>query len=72
MSKSSKRKAFVEPILKKKGWSKEQWAKASGRGKGHEYHTIDNYLNGTTKKLNVRTKKDLADSLGVELDSLPE
>jgi hypothetical protein len=63
---SSIRGAFVTPILSSKGWSIQDWAINSGV----DFHTANDFLKGTTKAYNS-TRKKLADSLGVDVSTLP-
>jgi hypothetical protein len=61
------RKAFITPILEKKGFSVHDWAT-----KAHvDFHTANNYLKGKTKPFPATLKK-LADALGVEIARLPD
>jgi len=61
------RRAFVVPILNRKGWSSVDWANTSGL----DFHTVNDYLKGARKPY-PSTRKKLADSLGVAVDELPE
>jgi hypothetical protein len=57
---------FVRPILVAKGWSILDWASESNV----DFHTANNYLNGRTKPY-ASTRRKLADSLGVNVGTLP-
>jgi lambda repressor-like predicted transcriptional regulator len=61
------RKAFIKPILEKKGFSVNDWASKADV----DFHTADNYLKGKTNPYPATLKK-LADALGVEITQLPE
>ena len=63
----NKRELFVNPVLDKKGWSLLNWAQASNV----DFHTVQNYLSGKTKSYKS-TRKQLAESLGVDVQNLPE
>jgi lambda repressor-like predicted transcriptional regulator len=60
------RKAFVMPILEKKGWSVHDWAREAKV----DFHTANDYLNGKTTPYR-HTRKKLADALGTEVGKLP-
>jgi hypothetical protein len=60
------RAAFVMPILEKKGWSILDWANKSDV----DFHTANDYLKGRTNPYRS-TRKELAASLGVDVDKLP-
>lgn len=62
-----RRKSFVMPVLQAKGWSIHDWAINSGV----DFHTANDYLNGKTKPYSS-TRKKLAESLGIEVQDLPE
>ncbi|HTF25208.1 MAG TPA: helix-turn-helix transcriptional regulator [Candidatus Limnocylindria bacterium] len=55
---SSTREAFIKPILEKKGFSVQEWARKANV----DFHTADNYLKGETKPY-PDTLKKLADAL---------
>jgi|SRR5579863_2635899 len=61
------RKAFLKPLLKTNGFSIHGWARAAKV----DFHTANDYLNGKTKP-NPDTRKQLADALGVKVETLPE
>jgi hypothetical protein len=60
------RAAFVKPLLAEKGWSPLDWANAASV----DFHTVNDYLKGTTKPYSS-TRKKLADSLGVHVQDMP-
>jgi hypothetical protein len=60
------RQAFVTPRLEKKGWSPLDWANHATV----DFHTANDYLNGTTKPYNS-TRSKLANALGVDIEKLP-
>lgn len=62
-----KRKAILEPILKKKGFSTSGWATEAGV----DFHTANDYLNGETKP-NRESRRKLAAALDIEVGKLPE
>jgi ribosome-binding protein aMBF1 (putative translation factor) len=64
---SESRKAFIQPILDKKGWSPSQWADRTGVDPSVVY----DYLNGRSRP-RPRTRKELAEALGVDARNLPE
>jgi hypothetical protein len=63
----SSRKAVVEPILGKKGWSILDWASHAYV----DYHTANDYLKGKTKPYSS-TRKKLAECLGLQPEELPQ
>jgi hypothetical protein len=60
------RAVFVEPFLRKKGWSVFEWANNSSV----DFHTANDYLKGLTNPYRS-TRKKLAESLGLEPGQLP-
>jgi hypothetical protein len=67
-ARARRRQAFVTPLLKAKGdWSPFQWAIESKV----DPHTVIDYLDGTTKKLYLKTRIPLANALGVKPEDLP-
>ena len=66
-AKANARQGFVMPILKKKGWSKLDWASESKV----DYHTADDYMKGKTNPY-LSTRRKLADALGVSVEELPQ
>ena len=68
-ARSNRRKAVVEAILTKKGWSIHAWVNLS---KDVDYKTAHNYLSGKTKSLRPPSRVQLAASLGLEPKDLPE
>jgi hypothetical protein len=66
-SRAATRRAVVEPILLEKGWSVLEWASESEV----DHHTADDYLSGATKPYKS-TRKKLAASLGLTVESLPD
>jgi len=67
VGRASTRKAFVEPRLNAKGWSILDWANESHV----DFHTSYDYLKGITNPYRS-TRKKLATSLGVPVESLPK
>lgn len=65
-SKEKSRRAVVEPILKDKGWSLEEWANKAGVDR----RTIFDYLKGKTNPRPMNLKA-MADSLGLTVRDLP-
>jgi lambda repressor-like predicted transcriptional regulator len=61
------RSAFIMPLLDKKGWSILDWANHSNV----DFHTANDYLKGKTKPFRS-TRKQLANSLGIEAGNLPK
>ncbi len=62
-----RRAAFVDPLLRKEGWSTGDWAQNSNV----DFHTANDYLKGRTKPTRS-TRKRLAESLSLAADDLPE
>ena len=62
----ARRKAFLQPILDKKGFSVHDWANEADV----DFHTANDYLKGSTKPYQS-TRKKLADALGVKVEDLP-
>jgi lambda repressor-like predicted transcriptional regulator len=61
------RRAFIEPLLEKKGWSTFDWAIEATV----DPNTATDYLAGTTRP-HRNTRKKLADALGVPVEQLPK
>jgi hypothetical protein len=61
------REAGVMPILTDKVWSANQWAIEASV----DFHTVDNYLKGITKKLQRAKRELLAAALGITPKALP-
>ncbi len=62
-----KRRAFVEPLLREKGWSPLQWSIEAEVA----YHTAADYLAGTTKP-HRKSRVKLARALGISPNLLPD
>ena len=62
-----RREAFVNPILRNKGWSVHDWASQSVV----DFHTASDYLKGRTNPY-PSTRAKLARSLGIEVQKLPQ
>jgi hypothetical protein len=60
------RKQLIDPILTRKGWSIHDWAVQSEV----DFHTANDYLMGKTNPFRS-TRKKLATSLGVAVETLP-
>lgn len=65
-ARSNARKAFLTPILEKKGFSVHDWANEAGV----DWHTADSYLNGKTKPYQSTIGK-LARALDVKVEDMP-
>jgi len=61
------RKAFLEPLLRKKGWTLNRLAAVSGA----EPRTVYDYVKGKSS-LRPDTRNILAQALGIEESTLPE
>ncbi len=64
---AQRRQAFVEPILRRKGWSRHDLAIHAAV----DHHTINDYANGRTKPYSSTLKK-IADALEVSPEALPD
>jgi lambda repressor-like predicted transcriptional regulator len=62
-----KRRAFVEPLLREKGWSAFQWSLEAEVAP----HTVVDYLAGITKPYR-KSRVKLANALGIPVNQLPE
>ncbi len=60
------RKAFVAPVLVRKGWSQLDWASHAEV----DHKTVGNYLKGARCYNDTRLK--LAKALGITVDQLPQ
>jgi hypothetical protein len=63
---AARRKAVVEPFLRAKGWSIQDWAGLANV----DYNTASDYLNGLTNP-HRRTLVRLAKALGIPVSELP-
>lgn len=66
-TRAQKRKAFVTPILEGKGMSASQWADRIGC----DTSVVYDYLNGKSRP-RPRTRKEMAEALGVDASELPQ
>ncbi|MGA8089521.1 MAG: hypothetical protein WCA10_19785 [Terracidiphilus sp.] len=66
-NRATRRKAVVEPLLAKNGWSIFEWATNSDVA----FHTADDYLKGKRTPYPSTIKK-LAESLGLSVQQLPQ
>ena len=65
---SARRGAFIEPLLRAKGWSSGDWAKQAEPPV--DYNTVDDYLKGITNPRRS-TRAALASALGINPDDMP-
>lgn len=65
---AEKRRAFVDPILRTKGWSVYRWEKEAGVTS----KVGQRYYNGTTNKLRIEQRQKLAKALEIDSNQLPD
>jgi len=64
---ANRRSAFVQPILRSKGWTQPDWANEAEVDK----NTVRDYLNGTTKNPRPDPLRKMATALGVDAAKMP-